>query len=64
VHETHRLGLFGRGTWLKLLWEAGFEAGAVIEETTEDREPREFFTAHRPAGPGGEPRPAGEPGRT
>lgn len=58
VHETHRVGLFGRGTWLRLLWEAGFEAGAVIEETTEDREPRELFTGHRPAAP------AGAPGRT
>ncbi len=58
VHETHRLGLFGRGTWLGLLGEAGFRAGAVAEETTEDRQPREFFTGHRPAGP------AGAPGRT
>jgi len=57
VHEAHRLGLFGRGTWLRLLGEAGFRAAAVTEETTEDRGPREFFTARRP--PGG----AGEPGR-
>ena len=68
VHETHRLGLFGRGTWLRLLREAGFAAGAVTEETTEDRQPRELFTGHRPPGPAGEPGrepgPAGEPGRT
>jgi SAM-dependent methyltransferase len=50
VHETHRLGLFGRGTWLRLLGEAGFRAAAVPEETTEDRQPREFFTGHRPPG--------------
>ena len=67
VHETHRHGLFGRTTWLRLLREAGFEAGAVTEETTEDREPRELFTGHRPrgtAGAKGEPGPAGQPGRT
>lgn len=50
VHETHRLGLFGRGTWLRLLGEAGFRAAAVPEETTEDRQPREFFTGRRPPG--------------
>ena len=50
VHETHRLGLFGRGTWLRLLREAGFRAAAVPEETTEDRQPREFFTGRRPVG--------------
>jgi len=55
VHETHRLGLFGRGTWLRLLREAGFQPGAVTEETTEDRRPRELFTGHRPPGPAGEP---------
>jgi hypothetical protein len=64
VHETHRLGLFDRGTWLRLLTEAGFEAGSVTEETTEDRQPRELFTGHRPPGPAGEPGSAGEPGRT
>jgi SAM-dependent methyltransferase len=68
VHEAHRHGLFGRVTWLRLLREAGFEAAAVPEETTEDREPRELFTGHRPPGPAGgatgEPGPAGEPGRT
>ena len=58
VHETHRLGLFGRVTWLRLLGEAGFGAGAVTEETTEDRQPRELFTGQRPPGP------AAEPGRT
>jgi SAM-dependent methyltransferase len=64
VHETHRLGLFTRDTWLRLLHEAGFRAAAVTEETTEDRPPREFFTGHRPPGPAGEPGPAGQPGRT
>ncbi|MBV1852796.1 class I SAM-dependent methyltransferase [Catellatospora tritici] len=49
VHETHRTGLFGRGVWLRLLAEAGFEVRVVEEETTEDRPPREFFTGHRPA---------------
>jgi len=48
VHDTHRLGLFGRGTWLALLRGAGFEAGTVTEETAEDRPPRELFTGRRP----------------
>jgi trans-aconitate methyltransferase len=42
-HEAHRLGLFGRETWLRLLAGAGFEPEAVEEETTEDRRPRELF---------------------
>jgi SAM-dependent methyltransferase len=59
AHDTHRLGLFPRATWLRLLREAGFQADAITEETTEDREPREFFTAHRPPAPAGAPpRPA------
>jgi SAM-dependent methyltransferase len=48
VHETHRLGLFGRATWLRLLEEAGFSARAIAEETSEDREPRELFAGRRP----------------
>jgi SAM-dependent methyltransferase len=48
VHETHRLGLFSRGTWLGLLAGAGFEAGAMTEETAEDRDPRELFIGRRP----------------
>lgn len=63
VHETHQLGLFGRDVWLRLLREAGFRAAAVTEETTEDRQPREFFTGHRPPSPDPQ-RAAGEPGRT
>ena len=47
VHETHRLGLFGRDDWLRFLAEVGFEARAVTEETSEDRAPREFFVGHR-----------------
>ena len=47
VHETHRLGLFGRHTWLRLLEETGFEARAITEETSEDRQPRELFTGRR-----------------
>lgn len=49
VHETHRLGLFGRDDWLRLLADAGFDAGAVDEVTSEDRTPRELFVGHRPA---------------
>ncbi len=50
AHETHRLGLFGRDDWLRLLVAAGFVALAVTEETTEDRTPRELFVGHRPPG--------------
>ncbi|GAA1417348.1 class I SAM-dependent methyltransferase [Catellatospora coxensis] len=49
VHETHRTGLFAREVWLKLLAEAGFIAELVVEQTTEDRTPRDCFVAHRPA---------------
>ena len=49
VHETHRTGLFSREIWLRLLTETGFEARRVIEETTEERQPRELFVGHRPA---------------
>ena len=48
VHETHRHGLFARDTWLRLLRETGFEASAVLEETTEDRAPRVMFQATAP----------------
>ncbi len=48
VHETHRWGLFGADVWLRLLSEAGFEASAVTEQTTEDRTPRQVFRGHRP----------------
>jgi SAM-dependent methyltransferase len=48
VHETHRLGLFGREEWLRYLTDAGFEARMVVEETSEDRTPRDVFVAHRP----------------
>jgi SAM-dependent methyltransferase len=47
VHETHRLGLFSRHSWLRLLAEAGFEASSVVEPTTDDRTPRELFIGHR-----------------
>jgi SAM-dependent methyltransferase len=47
VYETHRLGLFGRGTWLRLLEETGFSARAVTEETSDERQPRELFAGLR-----------------
>lgn len=47
VHETHRTGLFGRDTWLRLLAETGFAPEAVTERTTEDRTPRELFVGRR-----------------
>ncbi len=48
VHETHHLGVFPRQVWLDLLTQVGFEAGAVLEDTTEDRPPRTVFLAVRP----------------
>ena len=51
VHESHRLGLFDRGTWLRLLASAGFEPHAITEETAEDRMPRELFVGRRPGPP-------------
>jgi SAM-dependent methyltransferase len=47
VHESHRLGVFGQATWLRLLEAAGFQARAVTEETSEDRQPRDLFTGQR-----------------
>jgi uncharacterized protein (TIGR03083 family) len=46
--EKHHAGLFSREDWLRLLTDAGFEARAVREETTEDRTPRLCFVGHRP----------------
>jgi SAM-dependent methyltransferase len=48
VHERHRLGLFPGATWLRLLAGAGFAAEAVMEETSEDRQPRQLFAGRRP----------------
>ncbi len=47
VHETHRLGLFSRYDWLRLLAEAGFEGSSVIETTAGDAAPREIFIGYR-----------------
>ncbi|MDQ3680194.1 MAG: class I SAM-dependent methyltransferase [Actinomycetota bacterium] len=49
VHETHRCGLFAHDVWLRLLSEAGFEARAVTEQTSEDRTPRQLFVGRRPS---------------
>ena len=48
VHETHRTGLFGEGDWLRLLADAGLDARAVTEVTSEERPPRQCFVGHRP----------------
>jgi hypothetical protein len=47
VHDTHRWGVFARGVWLRLFGKVGFEAEAVIEQTTELRTPRELFGGRR-----------------
>ena len=49
VHETHRLGVFGRDAWVRLLTDAGFEPTVIREVTSEDRPGRDFFVGHRPA---------------
>lgn len=48
VHETHRLGLFDRHQWIRLLSAAGFAAEIVTEMTSESRTPRDLFVGHRP----------------
>lgn len=56
VRETHRLGAFRRGTWLRLLAGAGFEPGARIgaaaagDGQPAGRPPRHLFTGRRPPG--------------
>jgi SAM-dependent methyltransferase len=47
VHETHRHGLFDRATWLRSIEAAGFTARRLVEETTEDRTPRDVFVGVR-----------------
>jgi SAM-dependent methyltransferase len=48
VHETHRLGVFSRYSWLRLLAEAGFEASSLVEQMTPgDAAPREIFVGRR-----------------
>ena len=49
VHETHRLGLFGRSTWLRLLAGGGFEPQAVTGEAAADGVPRVLFAGRQPA---------------
>jgi SAM-dependent methyltransferase len=57
VRESHRLGMFGRGTWLRLLTGAGFEAVTGPEGAG----PRNVFTARRPAAWRGALRPPPDP---
>jgi trans-aconitate methyltransferase len=52
VRETHRLGMFGRETWLRLLADAGFEAGAVPglagpAQSPANQAPRNLFAGYR-----------------
>jgi SAM-dependent methyltransferase len=49
VPEAHRLGSFGRATWLRLLAEAGFEAAALKGKLPGGtRLARAMFTGRRP----------------
>jgi SAM-dependent methyltransferase len=47
VPEIHRLALFSRGTWLRLLAEAGFEPQVIPADTPGYKVPRELFAARR-----------------
>lgn len=47
AHETHRLGLFPRDLWLRLLREAGFTPSAHNELPTGDDHPRTWFVGRR-----------------
>ncbi len=49
VHETHRTGLFGRELWMRIISDAGFEAGSVTEQATDGWTPRELFIGRRRA---------------
>jgi SAM-dependent methyltransferase len=53
VPEAHRLGSFGRQTWLELLAEAGFAAEAQPGPKVAGRPARVLFTGRRPAPPAG-----------
>lgn len=48
VHERHRIGLFSRADWIRLLEDIGFEPSIVTEVTTEQRTARDIFIGHRP----------------
>jgi SAM-dependent methyltransferase len=52
AHETHRTGVFSRNLWLGILADAGFDADALIEQTSEERRARELFVGRRPILPG------------
>jgi SAM-dependent methyltransferase len=50
IRETHRLGVFSRDTWLRLLTGAGFVAGAgFARRAMPGRAPAHLFVGHRPA---------------
>ena len=57
VQEAHRLGMFGRDTWLRLLAGVGFEADAELQPgpDPDGDGPHNLFTGRRPA----QPRPGG-----
>jgi hypothetical protein len=54
-HDRHVEGLFGRGDWLRLLSEAGFQASAVqLQHSALEPGSHEVFIAKRPGGGKGE----------
>jgi len=53
IRETHRLGAFGRDTWLRLLAGAGFVPGAGLAgRAAPGRAPDQLIIGHRPVQPG------------
>ena len=49
IPEAHRLGAFGRDTWLRLLAAAGFAPVSSVAASTDARGSRVMFVGHRPA---------------
>jgi ubiquinone/menaquinone biosynthesis C-methylase UbiE len=47
AHESHRTGSFSEARWMELLREVGFSPERVLEETTEERNPRVIFIGYK-----------------
>jgi SAM-dependent methyltransferase len=50
AHDVHRLGVFPRSTWLRLLTEVGFEDVRVVASPYEEEVGAEGFCGRKPAG--------------
>ncbi len=52
VHESHRLGAFRHGTWLRLLAAAGFQPAGTVPAIAAESAPANLFLCQRPAARG------------